>query len=105
LKVIATSGEHPNARLGVPTVKDSGYPDYVVTSWNALSAPTGVPEEIVRKLNREVNAVLEMPDLQMKMADFGMEAGPSSPEQVTARLKSDIVKWRGVIETAGIPKE
>lgn len=106
IKVIATSGDHPDAQLaGVPTVKDNGYPDYVVTSWNALSVPAGVPPAIVSKLNREVNAALTAPAVQARMAEFGMEPLPSTPEQVSARLKSDIEKWRIVIEKADIPKE
>ncbi len=106
IKVIATSGDHANPRFpGVPTVKDSGYPDYVVTSWNALSVPTGTPKDIVTKLNSEVNAVLKLPEVQAKMADFGMEPTPKLPEDMTARMKNDIEKWRKVIEAAGIPKQ
>ena len=51
-KVIATSGEQRAPQLpAVPTVKESGYPDFVVTSWNAIQGPAGVPKDIVTKLN------------------------------------------------------
>lgn len=106
LKVIATSGDHPDPLLpSVPTIKDSGYPDYVVTSWNGFAAPVGVSKDIVGKLNAAVNAVLQMPDVRERMAQFGLEPMIATPEQVRARLKSDIEKWRNVIETAHIPKE
>jgi tripartite-type tricarboxylate transporter receptor subunit TctC len=106
LKVFAVSGAHPDPLLpGVPTVKDSGYPEYVVTSWNGLSVPAGVSKDIVGKLNAAVNAALQEPDLRARMAQFGLEPMVGTPEQITARLKSDIEKWRVVIEKANIPRE
>ena len=106
LKVIATSGDHRSAELAdVPTVKDSGYPDYIVTSWNSMQAPAGVPVEIVTKLNQEIVAVLKMPDLQARMAELGMEPMIGSPEFLSDRMKSDIAKWAKVIEAAGIEKQ
>jgi tripartite-type tricarboxylate transporter receptor subunit TctC len=106
LNVFAVSGDHPDPLLpGVPTVKDSGYPDYIVTSWNGLSVPAGVSKDIVGKINAAVNAVLQDPDLRKKMAQFGLEPMIGTPEQITARLKSDIEKWRVVIEKAHIPRE
>ena len=60
MKVIATSGENRTPQLpDVPTVKESGYPDYVVTSWNALQGPAGLPKDVVTKLNEQVIAVLK----------------------------------------------
>lgn len=106
LKIIATSGEHPNAALpGVPTVKDSGYPEYLVTSWNALQAPAGISPAIVKKINDEVNIVLAMPDVKARMADLGLEPMLGTPEQMRERMAHDIKKWAVVIEKAGIPKQ
>ena len=106
LKVIATSGDHPSPVLaGVPTVKASGYPDYVVTSWNAFNAPTGVPKEVVTKINTEVNAIIKLPEVQARMTEFGLEPLVGTPEDQAQRTKNDIEKWRVVIEKAGIPKE
>lgn len=106
LKIIATSGEHPNAALpGVPTVKDSGYPEYLVTSWNGLQAPAGISPAIVKKINEEVNIVLAMPDVKARMAELGMEPMIMTPGQVGERMAHDIKKWAVVIEKAGIPKQ
>ncbi len=106
LKIIATSGDHTSPELsGVPTVKDSGYPDYVVTSWNALSGPAGIPQDIVTKLNQEIIAVLKMPEIQSRMADLGMEPMFGSPEFLPERMKNDIAKWAKVIQAAGIEKQ
>jgi tripartite-type tricarboxylate transporter receptor subunit TctC len=106
IKIIATSGDKPAAALpDVPTVKDSGYPSYVVTSWNAVSGPTGIPADIVTKLNSEIRAVLEMPDIRAQMANLGMEPLASTPAELTQRMEKDAEKWRQVIEKAGIPKQ
>lgn len=106
IKVIATSGDHPDPLLpGVPTVKDSGYPTYIVTSWNGLSVPAGVSNDIISKLNAIENEVLKDPGLQKRMAQFGLEPMIATPDQITARTKADIEKWRVVIEKAHIPKE
>ena len=106
MKVIATSGEQTSQQLpGVPTVKGSGYPEYVVTSWNAFQGPAGVPRDIVAKLNEQVVAVLKMPDIQKRMADLGMLPMIGSPEFLNDRMKSDIVKWANVIQAAGIEKQ
>jgi tripartite-type tricarboxylate transporter receptor subunit TctC len=106
LKVIATSGDHKSPELTeVPTVKDSGYPDYIVTSWNSVQAPAGVPAEIVTKLNQEIVAVLKMPKIQARMAELGMEPMIGSPEFLSQRMKTDIAKWAKVIDAAGIEKQ
>ncbi|HEX4411284.1 MAG TPA: tripartite tricarboxylate transporter substrate-binding protein [Xanthobacteraceae bacterium] len=106
IKIIATSGNKPSSLLnGVPTVKDAGYPDYVVTSWNAFSARTGTSADIISKLNAEIRAVLEMPEIRTKMAELGMEPVAASPEALRARLVADVEKWRVVIEKSGIPKQ
>jgi tripartite-type tricarboxylate transporter receptor subunit TctC len=105
IKVIATSGDHPNPQLpGVPIVKDSGYPDYVVTSWNALSGPAGVPPDVVKKLNGEIQAVLKLAEIKERMAALGMEPMLGTPEKMTERMEHDVAKWRAVIDKAGIPK-
>jgi tripartite-type tricarboxylate transporter receptor subunit TctC len=106
IKIIATSGDKPSPLFtGVPTVKDSGYPDYVVTSWNALSVRAGTPPDIIAKLNSEISTVLQMPEIGAQMADLGMEPLASTPDELTQRLKADADKWRVVIDKAGIPKQ
>jgi tripartite-type tricarboxylate transporter receptor subunit TctC len=106
IRIIATSGEHRNPLLkDVPTASESGFPDYIVTSWNGLGAPARVPAEIVAILNAAVNKALSDPELRAKMISLGMEAGGSTSQQMHDRLAADAAKWREVIEKAGIPKE
>jgi tripartite-type tricarboxylate transporter receptor subunit TctC len=106
IKIIATSGDRPSPLFtSVPTVKDSGYPDYVVTSWNALSVRAGTPADIIAKLNTEIGTVLRMPEIRAKMANLGMDPLASTPEALTQRFKTDAAKWRAVIDKASIPKQ
>jgi tripartite-type tricarboxylate transporter receptor subunit TctC len=105
-KVIATSGEQRAPQLpAVPTVKESGYPDFVVTSWNAFHGPAGLPKDIVTKLNEQVVAALKTPDIQKRMGDLGIQPMIGSPDFLNERMKSDIVKWAKVIEAAGVEKQ
>jgi tripartite-type tricarboxylate transporter receptor subunit TctC len=105
LHVIATSGEERNPLLkDVPTAKESGMPDYVVTSWNGVGAPVGVPAEIINMLSVEIRRALATPDLQDRMLRLGLEAHGSTPEEMRSQMAKDITKWREVIDKAGIPK-
>lgn len=106
LRAVASTGEQRSASTpDVPTVRESGLPDYVVTSWNAVSAPAGTPDDIVRLLSREINAALKLPDVQEKALLFGLDARGTTPEEMQARMRADIAKWAAVIEKAGLQKQ
>lgn len=105
LHVVATSGEERDPLLkDVPTAKESGLPDYVVTSWNGVGAPAGVPAEIITALSAEIRRALAAPDIQERMLRLGLEARGSTPEEMRNRMAKDVARWREVIEQAGIPK-
>jgi putative tricarboxylic transport membrane protein len=105
LRVIATSGEVRDPLLkDVPTAKESGLPAYVVTSWNGVGAPVGVPAEIIASLSAEIRRALEAPDVRDRMLRLGLEARGSTPEEMRNRMAADAARWREVIEKAGIPK-
>jgi tripartite-type tricarboxylate transporter receptor subunit TctC len=106
LKAVAVTGERRTPALSaVPTVAESGLPAYVVESWNALSGPGGMSGDLVRFLNRAVNDVLRLPEVQEKAMLFGMEARGTTPEELQDRMKADIAKWAAVIEKAGIERQ
>ncbi len=102
---LASTGAKRTAYLpAVPTVQESGIKDYEVASWNGISVPATTPKVVVQVLTRAINDVLPSPDVQEKSRKLGMEMRGSTPEAMTERMKSDIVKWARVIEKAGIPK-
>jgi tripartite-type tricarboxylate transporter receptor subunit TctC len=105
IDVIATTGRNRVPFLTeVPTVIESGLPNFDVTSWNGIAAPTGVPAPIIAKLNKAVNEALQSPEAQETGRKLGMEMRGSTTEELAARLKGDIAKWSNLIETAHIPK-
>ena len=106
LRILATSGEHRNPLLKeVPTAVESGLPSYVVTSWNGLASRAGLPDPILRKLNKLIVTALEDPALQDRALKLGIEMRGSTPEAMRERMARDIVRWRGVIEKANIAPE
>jgi tripartite-type tricarboxylate transporter receptor subunit TctC len=84
------------------TVQESGVANYDVVSWNALFAPAGTPPQIVNTLNRALQDILADAGVKKRLLELGIEARASTPQEVAARLRSDIDKWQKVIEKAGI---
>jgi tripartite-type tricarboxylate transporter receptor subunit TctC len=106
IRIVASADDERNPLLpNVPTAKESGLPDYVVTSWNALSAPRGLPQDILAVLNRDINAALADPELRNKAREMGLNAQGSTPEAMRDRMARDIKRWAEVIEKAGVPKQ
>ena len=101
LRAIASTGT-TRSLPDVPTVQESGLPDYEVVGWNALFAPAGTPGPIVARLNKEINEVLKITDLRQRIIDLGTEPRGSTTEELGALLRHDIAKWGAVIERAGL---
>jgi tripartite-type tricarboxylate transporter receptor subunit TctC len=103
LRPIAVTADHRFPDLpAVPTVEESGLPDYQVSAWNALAAPANTPPAVIDRLHRELVAVLAMEDVRRALLDLGVEPGTSSPDALRTMLAAEIAKWRAVIEHAGI---
>jgi putative tricarboxylic transport membrane protein len=106
VRIIATSGEQRDPLLrDVPTAKESGFPDYIVTSWNGLASAAAMRAETLGILNQLINAALAEPTLQATAATLGMDARGSTPEEMRERMAADVKKWAAVIEKAGIEKQ
>jgi tripartite-type tricarboxylate transporter receptor subunit TctC len=106
VKIVAVTSERRYPGLpDVPTVAESGVPGYAASSWNAIAAPAKTPRAIVDRLNRELNAVLASADVKEKLAQQGVTARGSSPEDMRKLVAADIDKWRRVIEQAKIERQ
>jgi tripartite-type tricarboxylate transporter receptor subunit TctC len=106
IRAVATSAPRRSAVLpDIPTVQEAGLAGFDVTSWNALFAPKGTPQTVVDTLNRALEEVLAAPDVKARLLDLGIESRSEAPAQLAERLRSDIQKWRAVIEKAGIPMQ
>jgi tripartite-type tricarboxylate transporter receptor subunit TctC len=105
-RALASSGPlRSESTPDIATLRESGVAGYDVVSWNGLFAPAGTPPEIVNTLNGALQAILADPEVKKRLLELGIEAKASTPQEISTRLKSDIDKWRQVIEKAGIPKQ
>jgi tripartite-type tricarboxylate transporter receptor subunit TctC len=105
-RALASSGPvRSESTPDVVTVQESGVANYDVVSWNALFAPAGTPPEIVNTLNGALQEILAKDDVKRRLLELGIEARASTPQEISARLKSDIDKWQKVIEKAGVQKQ
>ncbi len=103
LKALGTSGpKRSPAMPNVPTIAESGLPNYEVLLWNGLLAPAGVPQAIVDKVSADAEKALKMPDLQARFASLGLEISPTSPAKFDAFVKSEVDKWGKVIDAIGL---
>ena len=106
LRALATTGrKRTDAMPKLPTMSESGVPDFDVTVWFALFAPAGVPAPIVERLNREVGEVLRLKAIREKFAAAGIEIAASTPEALGERIRDDLPYWTKVMREAGIQPE
>jgi tripartite-type tricarboxylate transporter receptor subunit TctC len=102
IRAIASSGDKRSPQQpDVPTFRESGI-DAAVDGWNSLVAPAGTPREIIAFLNGHVRAIIGDPDFRKRMIELGGEPVTSSPEELDARLKSDIDLWAAVVKKVGL---
>jgi tripartite-type tricarboxylate transporter receptor subunit TctC len=105
-RALASSGPvRSESTPKLATVQENGVAHYEVVSWNALFAPAGTAPEIVKTLNSALQDILADADVKRRLLELGIEAKASTPQDISARLTSDIDKWRQVIEKAGIQKQ
>ncbi|MBD3848111.1 tripartite tricarboxylate transporter substrate binding protein [Bosea sp. SSUT16] len=89
----------------LPTIAETAVKDFDLASWTGLFAPAGTPNEIVERLNTEVNAILALPDVKERFAPLGIEAQPVSAAEFTRYVQSEVVKWAALVKEAGIEPE
>jgi len=89
----------------VPTVAESGYPGFDASLWLGFFAPKGTPAPILKRLNTELVAIAQSPELKEQFERNGAEALTASPAELTKLLKVEIEKYAKVIKAAGIKLE
>ena len=97
-----TSAKRVPGAPEVPTLAESGYPGMEVLSWYGILAPAGTPQEIVRRLNAEINRVLQMPEVRERLTALGTEPTGGSAEQFAQVIRADTARWAKVVSDAGI---
>lgn len=87
----------------VPTMAEAGVANYQFASWFGFFAPAGTPRSVVLRLNSEIGAIMEMPDVRDRLTLGGtVQAVGGTPEQLRALVESEIIKWKNVVNDLGI---
>lgn len=103
LRALAVTGTRRSAALpDVPTAREAGMKDLVVTTWNGVLAPAGTPQDVIERLHAALAAAVADPDIKARLAAVGAETVTTTPQAFTATLRSDFELWSGVIRRAGI---
>jgi tripartite-type tricarboxylate transporter receptor subunit TctC len=103
LKAIAVAGPKRTPLLpDLPTLDETVIPNFDVSTWIGFAAPTGTPNEIIVKLNQEINKALESSDAQKKLIALGLETAGGTPNQLKVFLKEDLKKWANIAKIANI---
>jgi tripartite-type tricarboxylate transporter receptor subunit TctC len=89
----------------IPTLAESGFPEFDVTVWWGLMAPAGTPEGILEKLNQDIVSALASPELKQQFDGIGLEAVASSREDFAATIRAELPKWGKIVEAAAIKPE
>lgn len=106
LKALAvTSLERMALEPDVPTVAESGLPDFESNQWWAVSGPAGMPAPIVNRLNTDLNKILRTDEMRKRLAADGAQPGGGTPAELAAYIRRDYEKWGTVIRTVGIKGE
>jgi tripartite-type tricarboxylate transporter receptor subunit TctC len=86
----------------VPTAAEAGLPDYDVANWVGIVAPAGTPAAIVEKLNKEIAAAMQSPEVQKQLETEGAETRTMSPAEFGDFMEKELVKWGRVVKDGGI---
>ncbi len=86
----------------LPTIAESGYPEFEFEGFHVLAAPAGIPEQVAALLEREVLRVLSSPELQQKYRARDILITPTPGAETKARIKTDFKKWTKVVSAAGM---
>src|SRR5215468_2226770 len=103
--VAVMSAERSPAFPDVPTMRDLGYPNFMVETWYGIFAPAGTPAPIVARLSAEIDSILREPDVRTQLARQGMNPIGGTPARLASYVKEDLARWKRVVEETGLKPE
>ena len=86
----------------LPTIAETGVKDFEANNWYGLMVPAKTPRNVVNRFNKDMVAVLNMPDVRKTLFNQGLDAAPSTPEEFAAYIRAEKIKWEKVTKAAGI---
>jgi tripartite-type tricarboxylate transporter receptor subunit TctC len=106
LRALAVAGDRRSPIApDIPTVADAGYKAFDPELWYGVLAPAGTPPEVVRKLNADIVAVLNTPEVKEQLAKQGFDAAPTTPEGLGNIIKSDVTRYKKLVADTGMKAE
>jgi tripartite-type tricarboxylate transporter receptor subunit TctC len=100
-----TSLKRSPAAPDLPTLDESALPGFEASTWHGVVLPAGAPSEIIARLNREIVAILHLPEVVERLSSQGAEALGSTPEEFAAYIRSETAKWARVVRESGAKAE
>ena len=100
-----TSPKRAPAAPDLPTMIESGVPDYDVVSWYGVHAPIKSPRAVIERVNREINRILNESEVRERLIAFGMEPMPITADQFQSMSKSEVARWAKLIRDSGVRQE
>jgi tripartite-type tricarboxylate transporter receptor subunit TctC len=106
LRALAVSTAKRSAALPeIPTIAESGLPGYHMNTWNSLVVPRGTSATIIQRLNTEVVAILNEPEVKERLKQQGIDPDPGTPAQLAAHIKSELARFDSLIKAIGLKAE
>jgi len=103
LRALATTGPERSAALpDLPTMRESGLPDFLLTPWMGFVVPAGTPADAIARLNAGFNAAMQVPDVRARFGALGVTPGGGTPERMGAFLVEELARWGDVIRANAI---
>ena len=96
-----TSSKRSSLMPEVPTVSEAGLPGFDVTSWYGVFAPAAMSGSLVAKVNGDVAATLQTPEMKERLARMGADPAPLSPQDFAAFVRAEVAKWAKVVKASG----
>jgi len=103
IRLLAVAGgKRSSGAPEIPTFTEAGMPGFQVSGWNAIVAPRGTPGELIKRLNAEVVAGFNQPDVLDRLKKQSIELAVGSPAQLTAHIKSEHARYGALIKAVGL---
>ncbi len=103
--IAVTTTERSSAFPDVPSMAESGLAGFDVGQWYGAFVPKGTPPAIVKKLNTDMVAAINLPDVRQRMLEQGYEPAGNSVAQFSTLVKSEVVRYRKIIQDTGVKVE
>ena len=102
LRPLAVTTPKRSAALpDVPTIAESGYPGFAISTWYGVWAPAATPPAVVQRLSREIAAIVRLPEVRAQFAGLGAEPVGNTPDEFAAFTKAELTKWAGIVKRSG----